>query len=80
MAVKKAVQCGNVEDAIEKVNDLNPEVGCHFLKLLVIFIKSVILYYWWKYYCSFFPFDKILYHSFSLKICHVILIVALQFE
>ena len=28
MAVKKAVQCGNVEDAIEKVNDLNPEVGC----------------------------------------------------
>jgi hypothetical protein len=27
MAVKKAVQCGNVEDAIEKVNDLNPEVG-----------------------------------------------------
>ncbi|KAF3773607.1 hypothetical protein EJ110_NYTH54990 [Nymphaea thermarum] len=25
MAVKKAVQCGNVEDAIEKVNDLNPE-------------------------------------------------------
>lgn len=31
MAVKKAVQCGNVEDAIEKVNDLNPEVRCHFL-------------------------------------------------
>lgn len=28
MAVKKAVQCGNVEDAIEKVNDLNPEVVC----------------------------------------------------
>ena len=28
MAVKKAVQCGNVEDAIEKVNDLNPEVHC----------------------------------------------------
>jgi len=27
MAVKKAVQSGNVEDAIEKVNDLNPEVG-----------------------------------------------------
>lgn len=26
MAVKKAVQAGNVEDAIEKVNDLNPEV------------------------------------------------------
>ncbi|KAL6209954.1 hypothetical protein ACLB2K_020893 [Fragaria x ananassa] len=25
MAVKKAVQCGNVEDAIDKVNDLNPE-------------------------------------------------------
>ncbi|KAA3489106.1 glucose-induced degradation protein 8-like protein [Gossypium australe] len=28
MAVKKAVQCGNVEDAIEKINDLNPEVQC----------------------------------------------------
>ncbi|KAL0725092.1 hypothetical protein Bca4012_039691 [Brassica carinata] len=26
MAVKKAVQNGNVEDAIENVNDLNPEV------------------------------------------------------
>ncbi|KAL5972556.1 hypothetical protein ACLOJK_039360 [Asimina triloba] len=26
MAVKMAVQCGNVEDAIEKVNDLNPEI------------------------------------------------------
>ncbi|KAK1260194.1 hypothetical protein QJS04_geneDACA022527 [Acorus gramineus] len=26
MAVKKAVQCGNVKDAIEKVNDLNPEI------------------------------------------------------
>ncbi|KAI3835848.1 hypothetical protein MKW92_031265 [Papaver armeniacum] len=26
MAVKKAVQCGNVDDAIEKVNDLNPEI------------------------------------------------------
>ncbi|XP_017603218.1 protein GID8 homolog isoform X2 [Gossypium arboreum] len=26
MAVKKAVQCGNVEDAIEKINDLNPEI------------------------------------------------------
>ncbi|XP_019160998.1 PREDICTED: glucose-induced degradation protein 8 homolog [Ipomoea nil] len=25
MAVKKAVQCGDVEDAIEKVNDLNHE-------------------------------------------------------
>lgn len=30
MAVKKAVQCGNVEDAIEKVNDLNPEVKMPF--------------------------------------------------
>eukprot|EP00245_Coleochaete_scutata_P006533 TRINITY_DN20_c0_g1_i4.p1 TRINITY_DN20_c0_g1~~TRINITY_DN20_c0_g1_i4.p1 ORF type:complete len:240 (+),score=63.83 TRINITY_DN20_c0_g1_i4:209-928(+) len=26
MAVRKAVQSGNVEDAIEKVNDLNPEI------------------------------------------------------
>ena len=31
MAVKKAVQCGNVEDAIEKVNDLNPEVCCSMI-------------------------------------------------
>lgn len=30
MAVKKAVQSGNVEVAIEKVNDLNPEVGFSF--------------------------------------------------
>eukprot|EP00271_Cylindrocystis_brebissonii_P008236 TRINITY_DN22263_c0_g1_i1.p1 TRINITY_DN22263_c0_g1~~TRINITY_DN22263_c0_g1_i1.p1 ORF type:complete len:250 (+),score=56.13 TRINITY_DN22263_c0_g1_i1:298-1047(+) len=26
MAVRTAVQCGNVEDAIDKVNDLNPEI------------------------------------------------------
>ncbi|KAK4795553.1 hypothetical protein SAY86_027879 [Trapa natans] len=26
IAVKRAVQCGNVMDAIEKVNDLNPEI------------------------------------------------------
>ncbi|KAK4271470.1 hypothetical protein QN277_020164 [Acacia crassicarpa] len=26
MAIKKAVQSGNVEDAIEKMNDLNPEI------------------------------------------------------
>ncbi|KAI3868680.1 hypothetical protein MKX03_007480 [Papaver bracteatum] len=26
IAVKKAVQCGNIDDAIEKVNDLNPEI------------------------------------------------------
>lgn len=31
MAVKKAVQNGNVEDAIEKVNDLNPEVQCFYI-------------------------------------------------
>ena len=31
MAVKKAVQSGNVEDAIEKVNDLNPEVLLYFV-------------------------------------------------
>lgn len=31
MAVKKAVQSGNVEDAIEKVNDLNPEVRIFLL-------------------------------------------------
>lgn len=30
MAVKKAVQSGNVQDAIEKVNDLNPEVKKSF--------------------------------------------------
>ncbi|KAG6393952.1 hypothetical protein SASPL_144527 [Salvia splendens] len=27
--LKKAVPSGNVEDAIEKVNDLNPEIYCH---------------------------------------------------
>ena len=27
MSVRKAIQCGNVQDAIEKVNDLNPEVS-----------------------------------------------------
>lgn len=26
MAVRKAVQCGDVQDAIERVNDLNPEI------------------------------------------------------
>ncbi|RZC50807.1 hypothetical protein C5167_019225 [Papaver somniferum] len=26
MAVKKALHCGDIEDAIEKVNDLNPEI------------------------------------------------------
>ncbi|KAH7442429.1 hypothetical protein KP509_03G088100 [Ceratopteris richardii] len=26
MEVRKAIQCGNVQDAIEKVNDLNPEI------------------------------------------------------
>ncbi len=35
MAVRKAVQCGQVEDAIEKVNDLNPEVCfCSHLSLM----------------------------------------------
>jgi hypothetical protein len=36
MAVKKAVQCGNVEDAIEKVNDLNPEV-----RLFIMLLQSM---------------------------------------
>lgn len=36
MAVKKAVQCGNVEDAIEKVNDLNPEVDILIWNLLIL--------------------------------------------
>jgi len=36
MAVKKAVQSGNVEDAIEKVNDLNPEV----LDFLLLFYSD----------------------------------------
>lgn len=44
MAVKKAVQCGNVEDAIEKVNDLNPEVRCHFFySFLAMFDDSIYL-------------------------------------
>lgn len=39
MAVKKAVQSGNVEDAIEKVNDLNPEVSFPFLYFLQLLIS-----------------------------------------
>lgn len=40
MAVKKAVQSGNVEDAIEKVNDLNPEVVINiFLWLSLWFMQ-----------------------------------------
>lgn len=31
MAVKQALQAGNVEDAIEKVNDLNPTVRSKFV-------------------------------------------------
>uniref|UniRef100_A0A2P2LFS3 Uncharacterized protein n=1 Tax=Rhizophora mucronata TaxID=61149 RepID=A0A2P2LFS3_RHIMU len=38
MAVKTAVQCGNVEDAIEKVNDLNPEVCPSVLFCLFCFL------------------------------------------
>lgn len=49
MAVKKAVQCGNVEDAIEKVNDLNPEVGFIIMwnrlkSLIVAFLCLVKLF------------------------------------
>lgn len=40
MAVKKAVQCGNVEDAIEKVNDLNPEVRNLFV--VYVYNKPVV--------------------------------------
>lgn len=36
MAVKKAVQSGNVEDAIEKVNDLNPEVRIFYVCLVLL--------------------------------------------
>jgi hypothetical protein len=28
MEIRKAVQAGQVEEAIDKVNDLNPEVRC----------------------------------------------------
>lgn len=28
MEIRKALQSGNIEDAIDRVNDLNPEVGC----------------------------------------------------
>lgn len=38
MAVKKAVQSGNVEDAIEKVNDLNPEVVIKIFLCMVVFM------------------------------------------
>lgn len=30
MEIRKAVQSGDIQDAIERVNDLNPEVACHF--------------------------------------------------
>lgn len=40
MAVKKAVQSGNVEDAIEKVNDLNPEVRIFYV-LFSLLVKWV---------------------------------------
>lgn len=41
MAVKKAVQSGNVEDAIEKVNDLNPEVGFPSFIYFIITFNSM---------------------------------------
>ena len=28
MEIRKAVQSGDIQQAIERVNDLNPEVGC----------------------------------------------------
>lgn len=31
MEVKRAVQSGNVQEAIEKINDLNPTVRSHYL-------------------------------------------------
>ncbi|KAF1874822.1 hypothetical protein Lal_00007437 [Lupinus albus] len=45
MAVKKAVQSGNVEDAIEKVNDLNPEAGQIDMHLLEILDTNPQLYF-----------------------------------
>ena len=53
IAVKKAVQSGNIEDAIEKVNDLNPEVSIGFfssifLRIRLIMIQSFLAKRWWK--------------------------------
>ncbi|KAJ0509534.1 hypothetical protein HanIR_Chr11g0529901 [Helianthus annuus] len=42
MAVMKDVQSGNVEDAIEKVSDLNPEVSCFFC-FVIAFSSPCIL-------------------------------------
>lgn len=44
MAAKKAVQCGNVEDAIEKVNDFNPEVSSKTITILISFLKLLVLW------------------------------------
>lgn len=45
MEIRKAVQSGNVEEAIERVNDLNPEVN---LVSLVLRVLSVTLWPWEK--------------------------------
>lgn len=42
MAVRKAVQCGQVEDAIEKVNDLNPEVRTQLFDLNFLAICLIV--------------------------------------
>lgn len=45
MAVKKAVQDGHVVDAIEKVNDLNPEVCffCYFATVSLLLLLPLFI-------------------------------------
>lgn len=43
MAVRNAVQSGNVEDAIEKINDLNPEV-CLLLSFMLLMHSFTFVY------------------------------------
>ena len=61
MAAKKAVQCGNVEDAIEKVNDLNPEVRCFtmLLQSLWRWLVGHLFAYYYPYHSLLGPCDYI---------------------
>lgn len=71
MAVKKAVQCGNVEDAIEKVNDLNPEV------VFLLFIRSFSFIFLCICVCVCVcvgPLDRMNYQNFNLNDSNTIIV------
>lgn len=53
MAVKKAVQSGNVEDAIEKVNDLNPEVRIFYLLFSLLYLFVLFSFTCYNLFCVF---------------------------